>query len=151
MTSAVVPGEDVGSPSAPAAVSFSYSYGANPSGCAGSNISASAGLNSNRASGSVPNAARTGSDSFEYRDDRADRLVSSTDPVVGSVAYDGHGNVTSVFGETRGYDMANRQVRTTKGATTVVYVRDVGDRIAARSVNGAVAQRYRYTGKVDVR
>ncbi len=64
----------------------------------------------------------------------ADRLVSTTEPgFTGTIAYDTHGNMTTVAGETRSYDIADRHTSTTKGAVTVTYVRDVTDRIVART------------------
>lgn len=64
----------------------------------------------------------------------ADRLVSTTEPgFTGTIAYDTHGNMTTVAGETRSYDITDRHTSTTKGAVTVTYVRDVTDRIVART------------------
>jgi RHS repeat-associated protein len=72
--------------------------------------------------------------SSSYCYDAADRLTASSDAAVGTVAYDSHGNTTSIFGETRAYDSQDRHVSTTKGATTVTYWHDPLDRVAGRAV-----------------
>lgn len=50
----------------------------------------------------------------QYCYDDADRLVSSTDPSVGTIGYDAHGNMTTIGGETRGDDIADRHLVTNK-------------------------------------
>ena len=52
-----------------------------------------------------------GSLSYSYCYDNADRLTSSTDPTVGTVTYDNHGNTTTIGGETLGYDGADRHLK----------------------------------------
>lgn len=84
-----------------------------------------------------------------YCYDHADRLTSSSDPAVGTVAYDSHGNTTGIFGEIRTYDAANRHLSTVKGGTTVTYSRDATDRIVRRAVNGVVTARYSFSGLGD--
>lgn len=69
----------------------------------------------------------------------ADRLVSTTGAGVGTIAYDGHGNTTWIWGEQRAYDASDRHATTTKGSTVVSYVRDGTDRIIARTTTGATA------------
>ncbi|HEY3141024.1 MAG TPA: PA14 domain-containing protein [Acidimicrobiales bacterium] len=103
-----------------------------------------AGANTNRTQQIIEGGATTG-----YCYDKADRLTSSTDPSVGTVAYDSHGNTTSIFGETHVYDMADRHIQTKKGTTTVDYVRDATDRIVERKLNGTTTARYGYTGSGD--
>jgi len=84
-----------------------------------------------------------------YCYDGADRLTSSSDASVGAVAYDGHGNTTSIFGETHSYDAADRHLATTKGVTGVTYVRDATDRIVERRLNGVTVARYGSAGPGD--
>jgi RHS repeat-associated protein len=103
-----------------------------------------AGANTNRTQQIIEGGATTG-----YCYDKADRLTSSTDPTVGTIAYDAHGNSTSIFGETHVYDAADRHIQTKKATTTVDYVRDATDRIVERKLNGATTARYGYTGSGD--
>jgi RHS repeat-associated protein len=111
---------------------YTYNYAAtNTCGTA-----TAAGKNTNRTS-MVDNSTTTG-----YCYDNADRITSSTDTAVGTVAYDDHGNSTSIFGETHGYDAADRHLSTVKGSTTVTYARDATDRIVERKLNGTVVARY---------
>ena len=81
--------------------------------------------------------------------DNADRLISSTDPAVGTITYDTHGNTTSIFGETHTYDTTDRHLTTTGGTTTVAYTRDALDRITERKVNGTTIARYVYASDAD--
>ncbi|GIH08296.1 hypothetical protein Rhe02_63630 [Rhizocola hellebori] len=104
--------------------------------------------NGNRTTTSVtPTGGAQVSTAYCY--DHADRMYLATDPAVGTVSYDAHGNMTAVFGETHTYDAADRHVATTKASSTVTYVRDALDRIVERRVNGAVVARYGYTGGSD--
>ena len=105
---------------------------------------ATAGANTNRTAQTVEGGVTT-----SYCYDRADRLVSASDPAVGTVAYDAHGNTTEMFGETHTYDAADRHTSTTKGSTTVDYVRDATDRIVERQVDGTTVVRYGSTGSGD--
>lgn len=84
-----------------------------------------------------------------YCYDHADRLTSTTDPVVGTIAYDAHGNTTDIFGETHTYDAADRHLSTVKDDTTVTYVRDATDRIVERKLDGVTTARYGATGSGD--
>ena len=76
----------------------------------------------------------------------ADRLTSATTAGIGTIAYDSHGNTTSLFGESHTYDVVNRHVSTSKvsPATTVTYTRDATDRIVARAATGETTVRYWY-------
>ena len=103
-----------------------------------------AGANTNRTSQAVEGGATT-----TYCYDRADRLTSTTDTAVGTIAYDAHGNTTSIFGETHTYDAADRHLSTTKAGTTVTYTRDATDRIVERKVGTTVTARYGSTGSGD--
>lgn len=95
----------------------------------------------------TPTGGATTSTAYCY--DHADRLYLATDPAVGTVGYDGHGNITQIFGETHSYDAANRHVATGTTSTTVSYLRDATDRIVERKVNGSTTARYGYTGSAD--
>lgn len=81
--------------------------------------------------------------------DHADRIAISTDAAVGTIAYDAHGNTTSIFGETHTYDAADRHTTTTKAGTTVTYLRDATDRIVERKVGATTTARYGSTGSGD--
>lgn len=83
-----------------------------------------------------------------YCYDNADRLVTTSEPGVGTVTYDGHGNTTSIWGEQRTYDATDRHRSTAKGATTVSYDRDATDRIISRTSPSGV-ERYGFTGDTD--
>ena len=102
-----------------------------------------AGKNSNRTSKTI------GTTTYDYCYDNADRLTSTTDPAIGAITYDSHGNTTTIAGETHTYDIADRHLATTKGATNVTYTRDLTGRIIARAVNGAVVERYGSGGGGD--
>ena len=101
--------------------------------------------------------------------DNADRLTSTTvtnpvpgaNPVAGTnlsttgttptLAYDAHGNTTTLANETLGYDGSDRHLTTvTTGATpaSVTYVRDVTDRIVAQTIGGTTV-RFGFTGSGD--
>jgi RHS repeat-associated protein len=101
------------------------------------------GRNTNRTSMVVGGTTTT------YCYDEADRLVSTTDSRYATLAYDPRGNTITLGGETMVYDGANRHVATTKGTTTVRYVRDVTDRIVERKVGGATVARYAYSASGD--
>lgn len=101
-----------------------------------------AGKNANRTA-VVENGATT-----TYCYDGADRLTSSSDPGVGTPAYDAHGNTTTLGSQTLRYDQSDRHVSTTAGGTTVSYVRDATDRIISRT-QGSETVRYGYSGPGD--
>jgi len=107
----------------------------------------SAGRGSNRTS-VADNAVATAT----YCYDGADRLTSSSDPAVGTPAYDAHGNTTALGtapgAQSLAYDGADRHVLTTVGSTTVRYGRDATDRIVSRTENGATV-RYGFSGPGD--
>jgi RHS repeat-associated protein len=86
--------------------------------------------------------------SVSYCYDGADRLASSTDVSVGALAYDAHGNTTTMGTQALTYDGADRHTQTVTGATTVRYVRDATDRIVSRTENGAVVH-YGFSGPGD--
>jgi RHS repeat-associated protein len=99
--------------------------------------------------------------SFCY--DSADRLtsvVSSTDPFddyTGTISYDARGNTTTLAGQQLVYDAADRHLAThtpnsTSPTSSVVYQRDVFDRIIRRTETVAgvtTVTRYGYTGTAD--
>ena len=118
-----------------------YAFGAQAGTCSSGALNS--GKSSNRVSRTV------GATTYAYCYDWADRLTSTTEPgYTGTIAYDGHGNMTTVAGETHSYDMADRHVRTVKGTTTVSYRRDATDRIVQR-VQGTSTVRYGFTGDGD--
>jgi RHS repeat-associated protein len=119
---------------------YTYNYAA----AGGCGTDTAAGLNSNRTS-MVDNTTTT-----TYCYDNADRLTSTTPTTVaGTLAYDNHGNSTTIFGETHTYDIADRHLTTVKGATTVAYVRDAVGRIIERKVNGTTSARYSHGDGTD--
>ena len=84
-----------------------------------------AGANSNRTSKTVtPNGGSA--TTYNYCYDKADRLTSTTDASVGTLAYDDHGNTTTLGNETHVYDNANRHLAT-KSAVTQNAVLVVGN------------------------
>ena len=130
---------------------LSYEYSS--SGGCGSN--AAAGADGNRTAASdahtTSNGVTTTNTSYCY--DSADRLTSTvvTNPVSGanpvsgsnlsmvgpsaSLAYDAHGNTTTLADESLGYDSTDRHLKTTlTDGTTVEYVRDATDRIVQRTM-----------------
>lgn len=142
------------------------SYAFDPTGGCGANPAA--GRNTNRtrlvdtpvdASGAAGTPVTT-----TYCYDKADRLTAVTgggssaggpDLTGNQLAYDSHGNTTTLGNQTLGYDNANRHLTTTvNGAEpgTVTYKRDATDRIVQRtstvaSDNGT--QRYAFLGDGD--
>jgi YD repeat-containing protein len=135
-------GATVWSPSGPQ--TYSYSFADKDVSCgSGSGVAQLAGRNSNRSAKTGPSGTVT------YCYDQADKLVSTSDTGVGTVGYDGRGNMTTVGGETHSYDVADRHVSTVKGSTTVSYSRDVTDRIIQRSASGETTVRYNYSGSGD--
>lgn len=121
-----------------------YGFGT-ASGCSGTYQSA-AGKNTNRTTQTVGDGGSAVTTSYCY--DSADRLTSTTESGVGTPAYDSHGNTTAIWGESRTYDSSDRHLETTKGSTTVTYVRDGMDRLISRTA-GSDVERYGYTGGGD--
>jgi RHS repeat-associated protein len=113
----------------------SYTYGFAAAG--GCGVAGAAGKNANRTSLVID-----GGTPVTYCYDHADRLTSTTATgYAGAIAYDAHGNTTTIAGETRSYDAADRHLATTKGTTTVTYTRDAADRIVARN-DGTTTVKY---------
>jgi RHS repeat-associated protein len=120
----------------------SLAYGfATASGCG---PQSAPGRNTNRSSVTVNTGIPT-----NYCYDQADRLVSSTDPAVGTPSYDSHGSTTTLGSETLIYDGADRHVETKVNASTVVrYQRDATGRITSRT-EGSTVTHYGYAGPGD--
>jgi RHS repeat-associated protein len=127
-----------------------YGFGTASGSCAVGN-QADAGKNSDRTSQTVGDGGSAVTTNYCY--DAADRLVSSTESGIGTPAYDGHGNTTSLWGESRVYDASDRHSKTTKGSTTVTYERDGSDRLIQRTADDGLGstdvERYGYTGDGD--
>jgi RHS repeat-associated protein len=147
-------------------------YGYSAAGGCGANTAAGADGNRTGMTDSL-NGTLVASVSYCY--DNADRLTGSTpatlpataDPVLGTtlsmtgpgatLAYDAHGNTTTLANESLVYDGQNRNLSTTLADGTVVtYIYDVTGRLVSR--NSAVpagsgrspdAQRYAYSGPGD--
>jgi RHS repeat-associated protein len=134
LTKAVVPGE-----------TLTYGFGPT-SGCSGGLTNP--GANSDRTSYKVEPAGG-GSTTYYYCYGTGDQLTSTTDPAIGSLAYDAHGNDTTIAGETHYYDAQNRHTETKKGTTDVVYRRDASGRIVERDLNGVVQAKYSFGGPTD--
>ena len=67
--------------------------------------------------------------------DNADRLMSNpSDPTVGTVVYDAHGNTTQIGRTVLAYDGSDRHLQSSVGDQVVTYKRDATDRIVERSV-----------------
>jgi len=115
----------------------------------GTGTNPAAGRNGNRTK--MTDTVGTTVTTTTYCHDFADRLVSSSLPNLGTVAYDLLGNTTSLFGERHSYDGESRHFRTVAGATTVDYVRDATDRIIQRTVSGTASdsRRFGFTGDGD--
>jgi RHS repeat-associated protein len=80
----------------------------------------------------------------------ASDLLEPVSVAAGTLAYDSHGNTSRLGDEVHTYDVAGRHVRTgpapgVSGVPTVAYVRDAGDVIVSRSVDGVVSGRYTAT------
>lgn len=127
--------------SATSAATTTYSYTFADTNTCGT--ATGAGRNSNRTRRTVGTKVTT------YCYDNADRLTSTNDPKIGTLAYDSHGNTITIGGETHTYDIADRHLATIKASTNVTYTRDLTDRIIARSVNGRVIERYGSGGTGD--
>lgn len=111
----------------------------------GCGASATAGANTNRTALKVDGATTA-----TYCYDASDRLTATTQAgYTGIIAYDARGNTTTIAGEARSYDGADRHVETTDGTTTVTYVRDALDRIVERKVDGVAEARYAHGGSSD--
>ena len=131
LTGAKIPGQ-----------SLTYGYGT-VSGCTVSD----AGENTNRSTTSVNGGAAT-----TYCYDKADRLLSTTDPAAATIAYDGRGNTKVLGAQTMAWDGADRHMATSVDnagtVSTVTYRRDAMDRIVERTEASATV-RYGHTGGGD--
>lgn len=137
----------------------------------GCGVSATAGLNGNRTSSTdVKDGGTPTTTTYCY--DRADRLTSTSvsNPVLGAnpvagglsasaLAYDSHGNTTTLSDQTLAYDVADRHLKTTimggaSNGAIVTYNRDATGRIAQRietppGGGTATTTRYTYAGEGD--
>jgi RHS repeat-associated protein len=117
------------------------SYGfASGGGCG---ASAAAGKNTNRTS-LVDNGV-----SSSYCYDFADRLTSTTAAGVGSIAYDSHGNTTTLGNQTLTYDGDDRHVNTQTPSSNIAYVRDATGRIVQRTVATPTALTASFVGSAS--
>ncbi|HVL27641.1 MAG TPA: RHS repeat-associated core domain-containing protein, partial [Acidimicrobiales bacterium] len=105
----------------------------------------------------APTAGRNGNRSTMTKDgvqttycyDRADRLVSSSDPAAAAPTYDARGNTKVLGAQTHFWDGADRHMRTqVAGGATVSYKRDATGRIVERTEGSSVV-RYGHTGPGD--
>lgn len=76
-------------------------------------------------------------------------MTSTTEPGVGSITYDAHGNTTSIWGEERTYDATDRHIGTIKRSAEVSYRRDPGGRVIERSATGDSTERLGYLDGTD--
>jgi RHS repeat-associated protein len=123
-----------------------YGFGAADASCSGNSVT-SAGRNTNRTSRTVGDGASATTTTYCY--DAADRLIATSEPGAGSIAYDDHGNTTELWGEQRTYDASDRHMGTTKGESEVTYRRDPGGRIIERTASGEPTRRYGFTEDAD--
>ncbi|WP_354245209.1 hypothetical protein [Agromyces sp. PvR057] len=155
LVSAIIPGH-----------TLSYGF-ASTGGCG---VNTGAGLNGNRTSFTdLPDGGSPVSTAYCY--DQTDRLTSTTvtgipagpgvSPVAAGItavqlAYDAHGNTTTLADQTLGYDVSDQHVKTTvAGGPTIEYLRDVTGRIVQRTETPAgqnpetLVTRYGFTGGGD--
>ena len=109
-----------------------YTYSFAPAGGCGTLVGAA--LNSNRTQ-----LTHNSDPAVTYCYGAGDRLTQTTTLPSSQIVYDngasnGHGNTTTLGTQTFSYDLADRHLTTTEGATTVRYQRDATDRIVARLV-----------------
>lgn len=109
-------------------------YGFDPTG--GCGPSEDAGRNANRTS------LTDNGETTTYCYDHADRLVDTTAEGIDEVAYDEHGNTTSLGDQELVYDHADRHIETTTDDTTITYRRDAAGAIVQRSATGEPTLRY---------
>jgi RHS repeat-associated protein len=113
----------------------SYAFADTSTGC----TATAAGRNSNRTSKTtVINGGAPTTASYCY--DHADRLTSTTDPSVGTLAYDDHGNTSTLGAQSLGYDAADRHL-TTKAATQPAALLVVGNPAALNGRDTWLQQR----------
>lgn len=153
---------------------LSKTDGLTTTGCTATGVNTAAGADGNRTSFSDAHtvAGTTTTSSTAYCYENADRLTGTTvtNPVAGanpiagtnlsstgttpSLVYDAHGDISTLADQSLGYDSTDRHLTTTlTDGTTVVYVRDVTDRIVSRTTTPAggvaVTVRYSFTGAGD--
>lgn len=120
-----------------------YGYGApNASTCNQASANLTAHKNSNRTTYLRTNLANSQQQaSHTYCYDQADRLLSTSDPHVGSPTYDDHGNTTSFAGNstpiTLTYDANDQNNTIQQGSNKVEYL---------KAANGAVLRKKEYNG-----
>ncbi|MET4159593.1 RHS repeat-associated core domain-containing protein [Agromyces sp. PvR057] len=155
LVSAIIPGH-----------TLSYGF-ASTGGCG---VNTGAGLNGNRTSSTdLPDGGSPVSTAYCY--DQPDRLTSTAvtgipagpgvSPVAAGItavqlAYDAHGNTTTLADQALGYDVSDQHVKTTvAGGPTIEYLRDVTGRIVQRTETPAgqnpetLVTRYGFTGGGD--
>ncbi|WP_168186179.1 RHS repeat-associated core domain-containing protein [Agromyces badenianii] len=136
----------------------------------GCGVNAGAGLNGNRTSSTdLPDGGTPVTTSYCY--DQTDRLTSTAvagapagpglSPVAAGIpaaqlAYDAHGNTTTLADQTLGYDVSDQHVKTAlTDGTVIVYLRDVTGRIIQRTETPAgqdpevTVARYGFAGGGD--
>lgn len=91
--------------------------------------------NSNRTAQSVSVAGTTSQ--FNYTYDKADRLISTTDPAASNIVYDERGNATTVGPDTFTFDSSNLLTSATDGSTTVTYERSADGTVVAKTTTDA--------------
>ena len=135
--------------------SYAYGFGAQDTSCGtGTNMNANAGKNGNRTSQTIDGVTTN------YCYDYADRLVSGTGSINGSITYDTHGNMTHI-GTPSGtspetymfYDSSDRnsgmeQYDENGDGSAVYYDRDVSGRIIGRY--GSSINDWAFTGRGDL-
>ena len=113
------------------AQTLAYSYQATPSSCPTGSL-ANAGANTDRAeelSNGQPVAT------YCYND--ADQLTSTTTPgMTGTIAYDSHGNTTTLGAQTMTYDDQNQQLTETANGQNITFTRDATGRIVSQTQQG---------------
>lgn len=129
---------------------YTYGFGAQDASCT-AYAGYDAGKDGNRTSMTVNGQTTT------YCYDMADRLTSSSDPILTNAQYDAHGNTTSLGDATHktefSYDASDRNTGIKFGTKETQYTRDAQNRIITREqkTNGSTttAVGYGFTGSGD--
>ncbi len=128
-----------------------YTFNPNTAGCPTGSLT-TAGKNTNRTT-----KVTNGGTPVTYCYDNADRLTSTSEAGVGTIAYDARGNTTGIFDEIHGYDSADRHNYTKDNpvGTAIRYTHDGEDRIIKREIinsGGTVTgtTKYSYPGDPDI-